>query len=388
MLPRCRVEPEVLEWARTSIRLELIDAARRAGVDADALAEWESSGATLAFTRLEKLAQAYRMPVAALLYPQKPVDAPLPIDRRTLQHKVAFEFTTPTILAILFAADVQASARELLMVEGRTAPALPTVGSASAPELASLLRTHFGVSIEEQRTFRKAGKALDAWTRSLGELGVYVVHRKWPMNEGRALVLGGRCPVIVLNDADEDVAQVFSLLHEFSHVLRGEDSVCDGLVAGYEDRDRAPEVYCNAFAGEFLVPSQALLGHALVAGHHGSEWKDSILRGLASDFAVSRETVLRRLLTVGLTTTSVYERERERLQTEYQEYTLRVAQQRQKRKKSSGPPWPDRVVHSRGAVFSGQVIGAHLAGAISAAEASSYLGTTPRHLQGIQDIIS
>jgi len=389
MLPRCRIEPEVLEWARTSIRLDIADAARRARVLPDTLAQWEASGATLAFTKMEMLAQAYRVPVAALLFPTKPTEAPLPVDRRALPNKAGYNVTTATILAVMFARSVQSASLELADLTGALSPLLPQIGSGeSACAAAERVRGLLGVSIPEQRAFRKASVAMREWSRALEAIGVYVLHRSWPIHEGRAFSIGGIRPVIVLNDADEDVAQVFSLFHELCHILRGEESLCDAAYSGYDEADRRVEVFCNAFAGELLVPPHDLIEHPTVAAHQGSEWSDSSLHRIALDFAVSRETVLRRLLTQGLTTPTVYERERERLQGEYDEYVARTALRRKSTKSKGGPPWPDRVVHSRGTRFSAEVVAAHSAGLISSFEAGGYLGTTPRHLPGIRELLS
>lgn len=387
MLPRCRLEPEVLEWARTSIRLDVGDAARRLKVPPDTLLDWEAFGAILAFTRIEKLSEVYRIPVAGLLFPKKPAKARLPVDRRTLPNKAGYSLSTATILAVLFAEGEQRAALELDALSDTPPPTLPAIlGTENANHAASRLRAMLGVSVREQSEFRKSSVALKEWTARLETLGFYVLFRKWPLHEGRAFSLRGTHPVIVLNDSDEGVAQVFSMMHELCHLLRGEESLCDTALSGYEDTDRTIEVYCNSFAAELLVPMEHLLAHPVVSGHVGPEWSNSALRTVAASFAVSRETVLRRLLTAQLTTTPVYERERDRLQHEYEEYVARLALTR-KAKRSSGPPWPDRVVHVRGRKFASQVVGAYSSGAISSSEASAYLGTTPRHLSGVGDLL-
>ena len=61
---RAVVKPELLVWARTSARYRVHEAAKKAGVSAERLAEWESGGSAPTINQLRTLANIYKRPLA------------------------------------------------------------------------------------------------------------------------------------------------------------------------------------------------------------------------------------------------------------------------------------------------------------------------------------
>lgn len=77
------------------------------------------------------------------------------------------------------------------------------------------------------------------------------VHRRLDRNEFRGFAISDdRAPVIFINTADTPQAQIFTLLHEFAHLLLGESGVSDLSPHNL----RKIEHVCNRLAAEFLVP--------------------------------------------------------------------------------------------------------------------------------------
>jgi len=78
------------------------------------------------------------------------------------------------------------------------------------------------------------------------------VHRRLDRNELRGFAISDdRAPVIFINTTDTPQAQIFTLLHEFAHLLLGESGVSDLSPHNPRKIERA----CNRLAAEFLVPS-------------------------------------------------------------------------------------------------------------------------------------
>ena len=62
-------------------------------------------------------------------------------------------------------------------------------------------------------------------------------------------------PVVVVNQREVDQAKIFTLFHEYAHLILRRQGIC----LEREDVDkRAIESWCNEFAAMFLVPSDAL----------------------------------------------------------------------------------------------------------------------------------
>src|SRR5690625_1640536 len=78
------------------------------------------------------------------------------------------------------------------------------------------------------------------------------VHRRLDRNELRGFaIMADRARVVLINTTDTPQAQIFTLLHEFAHLLLGESGVSDLSPHNPRKIERA----CNRLAAEFLVPS-------------------------------------------------------------------------------------------------------------------------------------
>lgn len=122
-----------------------------------------------------------------------------------------------------------------------------------AYEIRSILKLKDGwartmQSDEAVRYVRDAMEAVGVYTCA----GSYFHHNSRPYNVGefRGFVLVDHiAPFIFLNTQDSRSAQLFTLIHEFAHILFDESGV-DDLV--YEDPDK--EDLCDCVAAEVLVP--------------------------------------------------------------------------------------------------------------------------------------
>ena len=103
-------------------------------------------------------------------------------------------------------------------------------------------------------------------------------------------------PIIGINDEDRPPAKSFTLIHELVHLYKRESSFCNDMISS-ANAD-AEEVFCNAVAGELLVPEKAL--KIYISNRTFSDpYSLSDLREMANHFSVSREVIIRRLLNMG-----------------------------------------------------------------------------------------
>lgn len=99
-------------------------------------------------------------------------------------------------------------------------------------------------------------------------------------------------PIIGINDNDRSPAKLFTMLHELVHIIKRSASMCNEM---YNSFTTAPEeVFCNAVAGEVLVPSDII--RTEFDGYDDSYFGLDKVDQLAKRFAVSSEVVARRLL--------------------------------------------------------------------------------------------
>ena len=98
-------------------------------------------------------------------------------------------------------------------------------------------------------------------------------------------------PIIGINDNDRYPAKTFSLIHELVHILKHQSTLCNEMFSSFSSQTE--EVFCNAVAGEVLVPAAAL-GAFLSAKKIADITLDDI-DTMAKRFNISKEVITRRL---------------------------------------------------------------------------------------------
>ena len=82
-------------------------------------------------------------------------------------------------------------------------------------------------------------------------------------------------PIIFINGADSNHGRLFTIIHEFCHILLGEEGVTDS----------SSEPYCNSFAGEFLVPESRFIP---VWNEHLEDYETVAKRFKVSEYVIYR----------------------------------------------------------------------------------------------------
>jgi Zn-dependent peptidase ImmA (M78 family)/DNA-binding XRE family transcriptional regulator len=284
------VSPAVLAWARQAAGQNISSVAERLRVTEQTVREWESGKKPLSWTALRRLAGAYQRPVAALLLPEPPRAPEVPPDYRTIPAKRK-TLSPSTLLAIRSARWLQSRAIEMrreLQIETAfraTSNQLPKNPEA----LAEKARRTLGVEMAQQCEWKDSHEAYRQWRQSLEEQGVLVFQFAFPVEEVRGFSLFDRlCPVVVVNESDDPTARIFTLLHEYGHLLLQEPGICLPQEAATSD-EQSVETFCNRFAASVLIPSGQL-----------STWERTVgsevqIRQMARSYSVSKYVVLYRL---------------------------------------------------------------------------------------------
>lgn len=310
------VEPKVLIWARESMGLSKPEVAKKLKASEDTVSKWESGQKRPTLIYLEQLARTiYKRPLAAFFLPEPPKDLPFPKDFRSLPPDERKPFSPKTHLAIRRARRLQSLAAELAKSLNRE-PILK-IGratlSANPEAVANRVRKQLGVELQTQFGWANENEALNEWGKAVEKVGILVFQIGMPIEETRGFSLTeGEFPAIVINLRDSTNGRIFSLFHEYGHLLLNNSGICDMEHLAYlSDEAKSVEQFCNHFAGAVLVPRDTLLNHELIRlRRHPSEWSDEILKELAKTFKVSQEVILRRLVILGMATAGFYEGKR------------------------------------------------------------------------------
>lgn len=381
---RAIIKPALLTWARETMHLSIEAAAKKVGVSSEKLQEWERGKSAPTVPQLRKASEAYKRPLAVFFLAEPPKKFDALRDHRRLPDTAIGTESPDLSLAIRLARsqrEVLVEIAEDLKIE------LPTIEAdfriwRNAPDtFAAEARKLLGVSLESQYSWRKPYEALNNWLRALENLGVLVFQTSdVKLAEMRGFALYEKIlPAIVANAKDSPRGRVFTLLHEFAHILLRQSPLCDL----HEDRDPASkdqriEVFCNQVAGNILVPYQALEGALKGLRLGATKPSEDEIKTLSGQFSVSREVVVRRLLTMGRVSLAFYQSKRDQY--------LRAHQQETQQGGGFAPPAALRV-RDLGKLYVQTVVSAYQQEAITAADLSNYLGLKLKHLPRVEQIV-
>jgi len=357
------VNPAVLRWARETAGYSLSQVAERCRVSEDAVAGWESGKPQPTWSEVSRLAKVYRRPVSALLLADPPDEPPPPMDYRTLPDAKR-DLSPKTRLAIRTARWLVRRACELERELGVTNGFQATRASLSDdPEgVADQFRRRLGVAISEQTGWRSVAEALRRWRVAVEAQHVFVFQFRMPVEEvrGFSLVEEDR-PAIVLNAADATSARIFTLFHEYAHLLTAHPGMCIPE-EGHAQEPKPVEVFCNRVAASFLVPLADLKARLPRVP------TDDAIAELAIRYRVSRYVVLGRMRALGAVSEKVYQQTRRRWDMEA---TVGTGP---RRKRKGGQTRADLCLEARGRRFVSVVLEATDRGFIPASDATGYLG--------------
>lgn len=295
------VNPAVMRWARESFGVSVEDAARRVDRQAEELVAWESGSTRPTIGPLRELAALYRRPLAAFLLPAVPKDPPPPADFRVVAGANRYDLSPVIRMALNHAMELRTIAASLereTTANTTTAQAVLNENSTPPATAATDARERLGVSMEMQSGWASTNAALNGWRATLDRQGVLVFFMTLPLDELRGFSLSGGAapPVIVLNSADSEAGRIFTLFHEWGHVLMGTGGICLPQL-GPGRRVAGHERYCNEFSGALLVPADELraLDSAREFGTSAALPDDKAISAVAGHFRVSKQVLWYRL---------------------------------------------------------------------------------------------
>ena len=258
---------------------------------------------TPSFNQLSEMAKHFRIPLGVLLsdevIPEKKIEIPF----RTVNSEFIGEPSRELRDTI-----EEMNSKQAFLKEERL-PELDFIGSFSMDDDAMVvaqavreilgLRKNYFEKVKKEEVFKfLRGK--------ISRVGVFVftngkfqdnTHRLLDPKEFRGFVLSDKeAPIIFINQADTKNAQVFTLVHEFVHLLLGEEEIL-GQTPLESEYDEV-EAFVNKVTAEVLVPADLL---KMRYDEHPS------IDALASIFKVSRFVIARRLLDLGFLSNSDYQ---------------------------------------------------------------------------------
>lgn len=222
----------------------------------------------LTFKQIEDIAKFTHVPIGYLFLQEPPKEA-LPIKDFRVGRGEVIDVSDSLLDTIYLNQRRQGWYEDYLAGIGNDEP-LSFVGSAAGLDpvaTAELITQALDYEVEQRAILWGADGARSHLIHAFENLGGLVVvngvvgnntHRPLDLEEFRGFTLQSEiAPLVFINGKDTKNGQVFSLLHEFAHVWRGEF----GVSAGGDDLDddtKSVEGWCNQVAAEIAVPREDL----------------------------------------------------------------------------------------------------------------------------------
>lgn len=388
---RALVKPEILTWARESAGFDLSEVEAASGLSK--VRGWESGEARPTINQLRTLARKYKRPLAVFYLQERPTDFQVISDFRRLPGEGLRRISPNLHLQIRAAQERREIALELLAEVGDDVPALNISATLKDdPEaVGAKVRAFLRVTEAAQRGWRDNREAFNAWRAHIETAGVLVFQMdKVDTGEASGFALAEKqLPAIAVNRADVPSRRTFSLLHEFAHLLLTESGVSEF----YIDVTRSPEeqrieVWCNAVAAATLFPRAMFLGEDVVKAHRSGAriWSEEEISRLADVFSMSKVSIVRRLLTLGLTDARFYKQKEREYSDAYADY-LKTKKAQDRDKDFSGRNMPVEALSLFGRNYVRMVLAPYHSDRITLRDVSAYLNLKTRHIPKVEQVL-
>jgi Zn-dependent peptidase ImmA (M78 family) len=190
-------------------------------------------------------------------------------------------------------------------------------------------------------------------------------------------IFNDSAPIIGTNDNDRHPAKTFSIVHELVHILKKQSTRCNEMFASFSSQDE--EVFCNAVAGEVLVPAASL--NAVFAAQKITSFSLDTIDAIAKKYSVSKEVITRRLFDTSRISKDEYDTYSNEIRQsfEQQKQERKLAQQEGRAFTITKVPSRDAVDKTSTAICKILLIG-YSDGYFSKQEVSGLLGIKEKHI--------
>lgn len=274
--------------------MNLADLAGRSEIDQSLLQAAVEGDFDLSDAQVERIAEQLAVPSIALFSQSKLPLSNVPDFRRRNPSQSLFE--SNVIKAIGFVEKISLSLASLGLdlsssndLEKYTGP----INKKAAKKLAQQWRKRWGITDEQQLEWKNSNEVYSSLRDYIEGLGVFVLHYSFGTDSVAGLyakVDGGPHTILINTTSSSKARKLFTLAHEFCHVLLRADGVSNPSVL-----KNKIEVFCNQFAAFLLAPDM-LIAKALARYRYAVSIDNDTIRLLARNLGISQQACVLRLV--------------------------------------------------------------------------------------------
>ena len=290
---------------------KLLKRERSEPITDEQLRSWEQGDGSPSLVEAEQLAKAYFVSFVTLFQPELP-------PANVTDFRLGPEKGRRAPLSYETREKLNRFSARLYLVAKRISVELGISEEVSIPEahlddlrsaydieaLATRVRASLGISDELQLSWESDTEAFTTWRDKVEGTGAFVFSFYMPVDEcrGASKWEAGGPPAILVNSGDATTAQLFTLLHEFAHLMLADRernlTLCDPSEPAMAARE---ERVANRFAAAVLLPRELLdkvLPHSRPSNF--ARWPQSERRRIRGLLNVSQAAIAIRLVELEL----------------------------------------------------------------------------------------
>lgn len=295
----------MLKYARDEIGLSIEEASKNI-MNKDKLYKAEAGKIQITFNQLIQISKRYKLPIT-FFYLKEPRQDSLITKFRSIKSKEVrltselrksfYEIRQKRNLAIEFrkydSRDYNYDFVNSIDLE------------TSIKDAAAKIKVLFSFK-KTKSNWKNQYNALNNWMKAIEDLGVLVFQvSNIPLEVMRGFSISEiPYPTIVINRSDIPVARIYSIIHEFVHIISADKEV-NAFSTGLYDPKKNPqakiETFCNKVTAEILMPEKEFLQHKKIKTRKTlTNWTKEEIINLSKQFWVSQKAVLIRMKTLSL----------------------------------------------------------------------------------------
>lgn len=288
----------VLSHIRSKRGYSISSAAEQAHIAEARLQEIESGEDTPSRSELSKLAHTYAVPRSLFFSKRLPDLTGPPVDFRTRRNRPA-QLSGEGVRALELTRQIQRYAEEIIQHDSSVfkTQKLPKIHR-NDPIEKSVETIRSILSLGDPSDFKTDTSYHNFIRTRIENLGIFCLYLSFGSSTpiGFCLSVGSSVPIITVNKRHQTVpSRIFTLLHEFVHLLLGEDGVSDPY-----NRTNSTERYCNKIAACVLAPEETFKPFAQQVLQDRTRATLSDIAPIARRFWLSDQATALRLSEVGL----------------------------------------------------------------------------------------
>jgi Zn-dependent peptidase ImmA (M78 family) len=307
-----KINKETIGFICSQIGVTVSFLSQKTGYTEDSINAWldTSSNAFPTIGQAKKLAKALKVPFAGLYINKKfiPIKKLPPLrNLRTLTigNVVDDSSLNLAVVELIRYHDFLTSSESEMEIEvvPLSLPSIPD--TTNAPEYAKSIREFFDIKLDDQFYLTSSRKFYLYVRQKVESKGIFVhCFTGVDVDTARGIsIFNDTAPIIGVNANDWYPAKTFSIIHELVHILKRQSTLCNEMVASFSSSSE--EVFCNAVAGNMLVPTDSLNAYLNINKITTISYND--IETMAKKYCISKEVISRRLLDIERITPNEYD---------------------------------------------------------------------------------